>query len=95
MNAAERRRLVSLPFFFFEIKASLVAHEPFFSPALALTLFFLLTLGKDIAEGRKTVLKAIEYYKTALNITVQLRDVAGKGRFVFRCIPLLLGGDLL
>lgn len=36
-----------------------------------------LTVLQDIAEGRKIVLKAIEYYKSALNITVELKDVAG------------------
>lgn len=34
------------------------------------------------AEGRASVLKAIEYYKTALKITAELKDVAGEGRAV-------------
>lgn len=34
------------------------------------------------AEGRTAVLKAIEYYRAALTITVELKDTAGEGRAV-------------
>lgn len=38
--------------------------------------------SSEQAEGRGAILKAIEYYKSALTITEELKDVAGEGRAV-------------